>query len=188
MRVLVALKESDKLLGALQCHYAMRGNQGVLYWYDIETNKENYPVSIADIGRDEWQPYFEVKEIRPERAGELWQYGNLFEWCTVRKNEVLEMICARGKDIETVDKMNLTIHGKNDWKLLYSPDKEVMDRIKELEDENVERIEIEGIRWYQNRDKCIVPEIDNNIADSLLDRPPMKMILELQRIKHDNTQ
>jgi hypothetical protein len=127
----------------------------------------------------DWQPYHEVEEIRPEKEGELWQFNNLFIWCTVRKNEVLEMICAQGKEIEAIDKMNLTIHGENGWTLIYSPDKEVMKKIKGLEDNSVETIEIEDVLWNTN-DGFVYPFQEKSAFkwDQLLNGKPIKLIIE----------
>ena len=120
-------------------------------WYFRKSDNSPYDeLSHEAIFKEYYQSYYEVKEIRPEKAGELWQYNNLFEWCTVRKNGVIEMICAQGKDIETIDKMNLTIHNKNGWKLIYSPDKEVMAKING-EDENIERVVVKIASWYNGR-------------------------------------
>ena len=62
--------------------------------------------------------------------------------------------------------------------------KEVMARIKELEDDSLERVVIEGVRWQDapNSD-AITPRAKGLrtfiIENELQDKPPMKMILEI---------
>ena len=58
---------------------------------------------------------------------------------------------------ESTDQTPVTmVHGKNGWKLLHSPDKEVMDRIKEVEDDSVERIEIKDVEIESCYDDIIL--------------------------------
>ena len=87
-----------------------------LHWYDMETNHENYPVSIADIGRDEWQPYLEVKEIRPEKAGELWERdGESNHRCVTYEGIVGLNVIWWGGAANTDRVDTGMIHNKNGW-------------------------------------------------------------------------
>jgi hypothetical protein len=84
--------------------------------------------TLQQIVEDCWQPYHPKKEIRPERAGELWHNYSLNKYYHSEEIDgVLWMVNSihkfRGGDfVATV------------WRLIYSPDEEVM---KELEGEKV---------------------------------------------------
>jgi hypothetical protein len=76
----------------------------------------------------DWLPY--LGEIRPKRSGELWlnnlegQHAHT-EYC----NDDLMWIQARCNQINVRD-INIA-HNQNGWKLIYSPDPETRERIKE---------------------------------------------------------
>lgn len=97
--------------------YAAVRKDGVLCWYDKD-GTERVPVALHVAFRQDWQPYPEVKEIRPEKAGELWRYTGQFPtnylmisgragYRLVPDQQKLSFIdCALRKDIA---------HGKNGW-------------------------------------------------------------------------
>lgn len=131
------------------------------------------------------KPYHEVKEIVPQNAGELWKYNDRFMWFTTRGISGLEMVCEDGEETETVEKMNQTIHNKNGWTRPYPP----------VEDENIERIEIEGVKWKNGANHISYPYIelpdgaDYGIFHDVRDKnKSMKMILEIPKDSHDNNQ
>jgi len=88
--------------------------------------------------------------------------------------------CGENKEIDKD-----MIHNKNGWTLIYSPDKEVMKKIKKPEDNSVERIEINDIQWFRKTHKYPEHMGDgdpnpNNFQDIPLETP-MKMILEIPK-------
>lgn len=109
-------------------------NKDVLFWNDgpIEA-----PVLMVSIFADDWQPYHEVKEIRPEKAGELWENkeSNLkfyvHEWGVRLDKRDLHILWNNGPR-ELLSNIDI-IHNKNGWIRCFP----------HVEDENVERIEIE---------------------------------------------
>ena len=137
---------------------------------------EKFTFGKHDIQRDDWLPYREENEIRPEKAGELWvhdrggsfytyegNYGNI--------NTIHISGCAMPKDF---------IHGKNGWKRVFPS----------VEDENVERIEIEDVSWKRKEGIefkngfSIIPVMPYTGSPNLQDIPVgvfMKMILEIPR-------
>lgn len=182
MLIQIALRETEKAENESNPLDGKTGyvkwNSDELWWYDRKTDNARRPLSHEEMF-ESYDPYHEVKKIRPEKAGELWQYNNLFVWCTVIKNEVLEMVCAHGKDIETVDKMNLTVHGKNGWKRLFP----------EVEDDSVERIEFDDMVFLEGLvagSSVFFPtsnlgQFSNGIFKDYCKRPPIKMIFEIPK-------
>jgi hypothetical protein len=158
MRIDEALKETGIVTPDyinIKKHSFAKLLDGVLYWHDIKEGNCSFPVSLHDINNIKWQPYHEVKEIRPEKAGELWvsrenekdtpffttESGEAFP---VNNHLVIRNRSGLSLDIKGCFEDRKIIHGKNGWTLIYSPDKEVMKRIKDLEDDSVDRIEIEN--------------------------------------------
>lgn len=112
-------------------------------------------VGWKDIARTDWFPYPNKKEIRPEREGEVWEnrHGNLFSIGEDGKG--LFIVClSEFRAIKDTD-MGV-VHDCNGWKLIYSPDKEVM---KELEGEKVVIEEINDLKEENSMFKKALSEI-----------------------------
>lgn len=129
MKVEKALEENGKIVATVYTDcYAMLDGGGRLCWWYKETHKLYKPVCLAAILGDYWLPYHEEKEIRPEKAGELWvnDKGGSFYTYEGNHGAILTIHVsgvAMPKDF---------IHGEGGWRRLYPP----------VEDESVERIEI----------------------------------------------
>jgi hypothetical protein len=131
---------------------------------------ERYKVGMKALGRDDWQPYHEAKEIRPEKAGELWERKGIHYAIGYLK-------CRDGiyqtqyglhrfdcNDYKPVD--NNMIHGKNGWTRLFP----------KPENDSVERIEIEGVVCKEDSDCVYTVETTFTSHKDLVNKP-MKMIL-----------
>lgn len=76
MKVIDALKPTGKAYREDNfADYVMlvnntEGSGSLLHWFNA--GEDIGEVVFEDQGDDKWQPYPEVKEIRPEKAGELW--------------------------------------------------------------------------------------------------------------------
>ncbi len=162
--------------------YVMVDENDVLFWYGTTKNNKGAQVMLSEILGEVWQPYHEVKEIRPEKAGELWEREGLF-FVIVRdtSNNNLMIRCCEDDYLWSINNHSFTpmIHNKNGWKRLFP----------EPEDDSVERIEFSEVEW--SKDKAILGFIypslnvkgNNGGLWNLLDRPPMKMILEIPKDK-----
>ena len=181
-------------------NYAKKRDCGVLSWYDKERDIFLCDVRLDEIFNFTWRPYHEVKEIRPEKAGELWEKdngspGNIWVSFKIDSTRVLrfkhtttggEVVLEEGFHKHEV------VHNKNGWKLLYSPDKEVMERIKEVGDPSFKRIRIKDVTWHKGRGNgvsIVFPIADNSsegsaeVGKDLLACGPMTMILEMSKDK-----
>ncbi len=107
---------------------------GVMTWFGSDDAAIN-PVAYCLLKRTDWQPFPEAKEIRPEKAGELWATGDL-NYMTQKIGDELRMI-PRSYDMQILEEIDHFIHGVGCYKRLYPP----------VEDDSVERIEIEGVVW-----------------------------------------
>ena len=129
-----------------------------------------------------------IVEIRPEKAGELWAIRDtsIFTYKDVYGDSLeLKFIYADGSGKSYIaGHANEQIrHNKNGWTRLYPL----------VEDENIERIEIEGVEWFDGRltksgrygPLVIYPETGLSRAKELefVNGPPMKMILEIPKDK-----
>ena len=84
MKIQEALKPTGKATyqGQTDVYVEIRFDNGANYlvWVNTEDNEIDGRVAGEEGGRvayemhfkDNWQPYHEVKEIRPEKAGEVW--------------------------------------------------------------------------------------------------------------------
>ena len=119
-----------------------------------------------------------VKEIRPEKAGELWQAGNDSFFFTVNSDKIA------GDNGDTYEiKDYEMIHGKHGWIRLYPP----------VEDDSVERIEFNNVDWdlsgcWQTKPMPFVSYDGGSkdwgdIRDAVINQPKMKMILEIPKDK-----
>jgi len=89
---------------------------------------------------DDWQPYHEEKEIVPQASGEVWSHGGIKYFTVKGVEDRLRLRPERDSLCSLI--MDNVIHGKHGCKRLYPP----------VEDDSVERIEIEYAGW-----NCISP-------------------------------
>ena len=149
-----------------------------------------YDMLIHHALADDWQPYHEVKEIRPEKAGELWKDEDGKRWATRpsgTKGEIsIDSLSTCGTEWRKYD-VNIwhgnIIHNKNGWTRLFP----------KVEDDSVKRIEFENVDW--NLSDCWqtkpMPFVSYNggssdwggIRDAVVNQPKMKMILEIPKDK-----
>ena len=142
---------------------------------DTGDGQSGFVYSDKAILGDDWQPYYEVKEIRPEKAGELWQEelsGNYYTTnvpMPLGLGGGLALFGPKGRiDIKDGD----VVHGKG-WIRLFP----------HVEDKNVERIEIERVAWRHSHG-VYFPTADTDIEFSeLKEKGRMKMILEIPKDK-----
>ena len=173
-----ARKEDNEAKYATLIQDEDAGSRENLVW---EGEKDEL-VHYTDIMEDNWQPYHEEKEIRPETSTELWRNKfNELAHTTYRGNELM-FVCMN--ESIPVDDVLIEING---WTRLYSPgeeDKKIcafnhacLDR-----EEDVERIVIEGIEW-KREDGWLVPFGGGEFmcSQNLIDKPPMRMIFEIPK-------
>lgn len=121
-----------------------------------------YEISIHHILADDWQPYHEVKEIRPENAGELWKF-NQYSWFTYfdkneQNEEVLMGICNDG-DISQIDKNDKVyksinpIHGKDGWKRLFPKPEDDSNEIDQGKS---------ALAWMRKQAQELDPSVDDD--------------------------
>jgi hypothetical protein len=125
--------------------------------------------TFLEITRDDWQPYHEEKEIRPEKAGELWETKTGFKLFVYRGEYEYGGLVLKREDGYTFNVNNLP----DGLKRLYPP----------VEDENVERIEVE-YSGYNFLTLHLTPCVDSfaHLIDKMnKDIPKKKMILEIPK-------
>jgi hypothetical protein len=155
--------------------------QFFLYTILIGTDGERY--GSIDVLDNDWQPYYEVKEIRPEKSGELWihEKGGSFYVHSADYNEVPSGTTTTNH-FGTIEKLpRSTVHSQDGWTRLYPP----------VEDENIERVVFENIKWHLSACWQTKPmpyieeggggEYWGDIRDTVKDKPPMKMTLEFKK-------
>lgn len=150
MNIQDALDKSKKIVipgSTAERNYASIGESGRLRWYykrkDAPNEGGDY-VSLDMILSENWQPYHEVKEIRPYAAGELWEMSSHAKFFVIAdESSGVNKLCGLYGDKICIRED--IIHGK-DWVRLYPP----------VEDENVERIEIEGVEIESCCDDIII--------------------------------
>lgn len=134
MKIEEALKETGKVLGPnkdAKC-YAMVSPDGPLQWFYFKDNKPACAVGFLKITTDNWQPYHEVKEIRPEKENEVWKHVDGITYLHDAKGSALRT--SRGNELhEYIYKK--VVHGK-EWERI----------LPKVEDDSVERIEIEKLK------------------------------------------
>jgi hypothetical protein len=182
-------ESEGKILNVQMNRVAQPDSFGILRWLD-----EGTLVMVIDITEGNWLPHHEAKEIRPDQGGELWSFENQLDGADyifiMEGNEAGQLILIDSTGESTAEIPLKMIHGKNGWTLIYSPDKEVMKKIKKPEDDSVERIEIEGVKWkkadHGKFGEGVIPEFSSmkevRQIELLQNKPPMKMILEIPKI------
>lgn len=109
-----------------QSHYVAEDDNGVLHWYLKASDKRCHTVILESILMYGWLPYPEEKEIRPEKAGELWQsqdgslgitHNNSINNSLETSQEAVYITFTNGSK----QKLNqyAMIHNKNGWTRLY---------------------------------------------------------------------
>ena len=107
-----------------------------------------YEMAIRHFFADDWQPYHEVKEIRPEKAGELWEGASNKVYVTVyrkgilcfhdlEKRESTGYLDFKRNDNSAWVCCDEPIHNKNGWERI----------LPKVEDDSVEIIEIEKVTF-----------------------------------------
>jgi hypothetical protein len=83
------------------------------FWYRKDTNEVIRELTVNEALGYVWQPYHEVKEIRPENEDEVWFNSHV---------EIYYLYSARNKELVTARKIALdkalmteVVHGKNNW-------------------------------------------------------------------------
>lgn len=124
MNIQKALEETGKAIqpDIPKGLYYSLNESGVLWLY----SKIGRPIEIVkfgDIFTYNYTPYYEVKEIRPEKAGELWERDGEFNHrCTTFETDVgLNVIWWDGDTPNTNRIGKDMIHNKNGWTRLYPP-------------------------------------------------------------------
>ena len=134
------------------------------------------------------------KIIRPENFGEVWEDGNGHLCVIANAPEGIGRLWCGFIPTSSTLAINPIpqnmIHDRNGWELIYSPDKEVVARIKEVEDDSIKRIVIEDVTWgvdFTSRHTpkevygpC-TPDGFKHVQEkyALHKQQPMKMILEI---------
>lgn len=185
MNIQDALKETGKA-GVISTEktytYAKLNEEGSLFWYDKTTQAKDVAVAVSVIGKDIWQPYHEEKEIRPEEVKEIWNSPSNAMFIVERYNGILYFATPSSScKGEAITHKCSEVWNNNGWTRLYSP-----------VEEDVERIEIEGVDWYsQGNGPVIFYPTENGSTfflnhAGLVNKPPMKMILEIPKDKHES--
>jgi hypothetical protein len=140
---------------------------------------ERYKMGMKALSRDDWQPYHEAEEIRPEKAGELWRAQSGCYWFTYENERrgTLEFIpSTTGNATLVINPMSIgsmdgppleIIHNKNGWERLFP----------KPEDNSVERIEIEDVLWNTTKNHTYPYQEEPTFDwDELLNMKPVKLI------------
>jgi hypothetical protein len=161
MNVAEALEVDGKIESATSNRIAFLDEFGILRWDDDDSL-----VMLEDIV-GAWLPYYEEKENRPEKAGELWK-NSVGEVChTIMDDGELWTIGNNGR----YQQKNI-----RNWTRLYPP----------VEDDSVERIEIEGVKFSDHYRDAVDKDVytirlDTKYLSILQNRLPMKMTLEIPK-------
>ena len=160
------------------CYAAIEDDGCPLTWYNKQTSDLMGHIALDTIISDKWQPYYEVKEIRPEKAGELWRYGDSDSYAHTFKQDDDIYFLSDGCAPKTLALLAGVKHGEY-WTRL----------CPEVEDPSVKRIRIKDVTWHEgicNGVSAIFPRADNgsnseDVSKDLLTRGLMNMILEIPK-------
>jgi hypothetical protein len=173
MEIKKALEETGKAYVLGGRYYAKENAKEVLEWRSIHDDSFGGTVSLRDIFELRWQPYPIEKEIRPEKAGELWRNGRGHFYHTVNdihaEKEIVRMIGRHDRGVPSTE----TIHNQNGWQRIHPP----------VEDDSIERIVVEGVTWKTQSDGWVTPLQcgRGGILHSLVGKPAMKLIAEIPK-------
>lgn len=115
-----ALKPTGKAWREMD-YYAQRDACGILKWVS-KAGDYISTVALESIMADDWQPFPEEKEIRPEYTGELWKIKNSVWVAFRRESSCLKfMHTITGGEVDFCDwyLKNEVIHGKNGWERVF---------------------------------------------------------------------
>lgn len=158
MKIIDALKPTGKAtMPHLSTNYVAVDDDDVLRYFGINTKFAGRVVSYKHIICDDWQPYHEVKEIRPKEPGETWYEVTRDLKCFTFSNAALglAMMDERGVIITIPEYM---VHGKNGFTRVDPPVKE--DSVKNnshvriITDEEIDVISDvlhESIQFYNSK-------------------------------------
>jgi hypothetical protein len=129
------IQDALKPTGKAECDedgYVFVDEYGILRWYDTVNNTATGAAELNEILNSDWLPYHEEEEIRPEKAGELWQQtdhnGKVTTSMTVEEDETIRRVYESGIH-DGIDE-DWQIHNKNGWTRLFpSVEDESMKRV-----------------------------------------------------------
>lgn len=112
--------------------YAQEGGGDQLRWWCDEGVGAGCHdvVSYKEIIREDWEPYIVVKEIVPEKAGELWEDNNGELYFIVREHSLNYFQTIDGLQRYTLntdgtwDRFKNIVHNKDGWTRVYPPAEE----------------------------------------------------------------
>lgn len=187
MEILKALKETGKAIDEENLYNGKSGyvawfKDELLYWFDKESHIRRHSLSHKEITGGNWQPYPDKSVIKPEKAGELW------EWCKQYYHTEIDIresngIAFVGRSDRLIPDHTEIIHGQFGWTREFTP----------VDDENIERIVIKDVIWKKiptsngvvQYPDCPGPYLQNILSnikrEDILDKPPMKLIIEIPK-------
>jgi hypothetical protein len=173
MYIQEALKETGKAILKDYSGWYCVIKEGNPRWNDVSEDRLIRVVMGKEVIRDDWQPYHEAKEIRPLNPGEFWEAPSGAKFLTYKEGHKLYFATkdTTHKCFNNEEKLGCF----SEWTRLYPP----------VEDDSVERIEINDIQWFSKVHKYPehIGDSDpnpNNFQDIPLETP-MKMILEIPK-------
>ena len=186
MLIQEALKETGKAQRFdNSVYYAMVDASCVLRWFEKKGNTSSAAIMFRLILDNDWKPYHEVKEIRPEKAGELWFNVNNGKYAHTSDYDdngqtFWHEDCYVPRDISQIQ--DKVVHNQG-WRRLSPP----------VEDDSVEKIVIDNVNWDLSdcwQKKPMLYSVDKNgnkfwgdIRSIVRNKPDMKMILEMPKEK-----
>ena len=140
-------------------------------------------VQYGDIITDDWRPYHDKKEIRPE-IGDIWEiedgssgfiHGS-FQYADERDFEDMYITFTTG--FKNSIKIPM-VHGENGWKRIHPP----------VEDDSIERVVIENCAFLKHEGKNITVvfptstggQFNNGSFEKYTGKKPMEMILKIPK-------
>ena len=91
-----ALKETGKARKEdCSIGFVMKNEKGHLIFFNEDGVADGYVV-LSAIMSDNWQPYHEVKEIRPEVTGEVWENPHKEKFFTIKLEQRFHFIDEQG--------------------------------------------------------------------------------------------
>ncbi len=153
--------------------YVKLNSAGEYFWYRKDNDEVIRELRVSEALGYIWSPYHAIKEIRPENAGETWEHGGI-KYFTVESSteeNTLHLIPYKESLCSLI--IENVIHGKYNCKRLFPS----------VEEDGVERIEIEGVQWKEDCNLWIRPCGKNmrTKLQQLVGKPQMEMILKIPK-------